>query len=279
MSSIRLSLSNVYNIIALRLYISLKDIYKFIIKLMGRNLYFLLTAHKLKRVEIETNASCNRRCKYCPVSTEKERKGQMSDDLFYKIIKDLKLIKYSGYISFHFYNEPLCDERLEQFIEYTHNKIPKAKIVIFTNGDKLTKDRICSILSAGADNIRISHHDSNSVSKIDTLLEGIDPKLALRITRVKYYANEVPLSNRGGIIHLESSQKKNNRTGGCDAVNVLVVDYKGETALCCNDFFVVNGYGNIKDISVKEIWKQSKRSRNNIFSGHYHLEICQNCDP
>jgi hypothetical protein len=64
-------------------------------------------------VEIETAASGNRRCHHCPVSTHGARTGQMPRELFAKIISDLREMGFRGTMSFHFYNEPLLDDRLE----------------------------------------------------------------------------------------------------------------------------------------------------------------------
>jgi GTP 3',8-cyclase len=244
-----------------------------------RRLRYLLAVHNKNpvSVEIETDATCNRRCNYCPLSMVETRKGRMSTELYHKIIRDLKMMNFSGTLSFHFYNEPLLDERLENFIAYASKQIPDATVLIYTNGDKLTKDRVHSLVDSGTGMIRISIHDSMAKNKMTKLLLDLEPELNKKIKLEIYYEDETALMNRGGIVHLTPLQKKNDFLSGCDYVQSLVVNYEGNTALCCNDFFVTNGHGSLKDFSVTEVWKKSAKKRRDIFLGDFQSEICQKC--
>ncbi len=228
-------------------------------------------------VEIETDATCNRRCDYCPLSMVETRKGRMSEELYHKIIGDLKVMNFSGNLSFHFYNEPLLDERLESFVAYASKKIPDATVIIFTNGDKLTKDRVHSLVDSGTGIIRISLHDSKTDNKITELLLDLEPELNKKIQLERYYEDELALMNRGGVVQLAESREKTDLRSGCDFITQLTINYEGNTALCCNDFFVTNGHGSLKDLSVAEIWTGSAKKRRNIFLGDYQSEICQKC--
>ena len=244
-----------------------------------RRFYYLRKVYNKNpaSVEIETDATCNRRCDYCPLSMVETREGRMSEELYHKIIRDLKMMNFSGNLSFHFYNEPLLDERLEGFIAYASKQIPDATVIIFTNGDKLTKDRVHSLVDSGAGIIRISIHDSKAKNKITKLLLDLEPELNKKIQLEIYYEDEMALSNRGGSVELNESRKKIDFRSGCDLITQLIVNYEGNTALCCNDFFVTNGHGSLKDFSVTEIWTRSAKKRRDIFLGDYQSEICQKC--
>src|SRR3989344_6373293 len=90
-------------------------------------------------VEIETSTYCNRTCSWCPNSTFQRSRAQnlMPENLFDKIVNDLKGVNYSGQIALHNYNEPLMDPHLFSHIARVKQKLPGAKILILTNGDLL----------------------------------------------------------------------------------------------------------------------------------------------
>ena len=100
-------------------------------------------------VEIETTTVCNRTCSYCPNSAIKRPAGNMDEALFRSIIDSLKEMDFSGRVSPHFYGEPLVDRRILKFIAYTREKLPKAFIKLFTNGDLLTYDLFLKLLESG----------------------------------------------------------------------------------------------------------------------------------
>jgi MoaA/NifB/PqqE/SkfB family radical SAM enzyme len=128
-------------------------------------------------VEIETDTTCNRSCGYCPLSMIETREGRMSKELYHKIIRDLKMMNFSSSLAFNFYNEPILVERLESFISYASSQMPDVTVNIYTNGDKLTKDRVHSLVESGTGMIRVSIHDSKAKNKMSKLLLDLEPEL------------------------------------------------------------------------------------------------------
>lgn len=228
-------------------------------------------------VEIETAAPCNRRCRYCPVSTHEARAGQMPRELFAKIIADLRAMGFRGTMSFHFYNEPLLDERLEGFIRLAHQELPEAYLLLYTNGDALTVDRAASLFAAKLAHIRVSVHDASAEERLARLLDEIEPRWAQHISPVRYYDQSLPLDNRCGSIQPEPGVRLPDRSAGCHNITSMVIDWRGVVPLCCNDFLVANPLGDVNHASVKEIWEGSRPLRKQIFLGHYQLEACRIC--
>ena len=228
-------------------------------------------------VEIETDARCNRRCSYCPVSTHEKRVGQMPPELFAKIISDLCEMSFRGTMSFHFYNEPLLDHRLEGFVQLARNELPDAHLLLFTNGDALTADRAESLLQAGLAHIRVSLHDAAAEERLAQFADRLKPRIADRIIPVRYYDRAIPLDNRCGTIQLQPWVRLPDRTAGCHNITSMVIDWQGRVPLCCNDFLVAHGHGDVNTASIKEIWERSRPLRKEIFLGHYELEVCQIC--
>jgi hypothetical protein len=228
-------------------------------------------------VEIETDARCNRRCSYCPVSTHEKRAGQMPPELFAKIISDLREMSFRGTMSFHFYNEPLLDHRLEGFVELARKELPEARLLLYTNGDALTADRAESLFRAGLTDIRVSVHDAAAEERLAQFTNGLEPSIADRIIPVRYYDQALALDNRCGTIQLQPWVCLPDRTAGCHNITSMVIDWQGRVPLCCNDFLVAHGHGDVNTASVKEIWERSRALRKEIFLGHYELEVCQIC--
>ncbi len=228
-------------------------------------------------VEIETDARCNRKCSYCPVSTQDRRIGQMSADLFAKIISDLREMSFGGTMSFHFYNEPLMDDRLEDFVRLAHQGLPAARLLLFTNGDLLTEARFASLIRAGLTSLRVSLHDAAAEARTIRFRGGLEPSLANRVFLVRYYDQMLPLDNRCGAVRLKPGVRLPNRTAGCHNITSMVIDWQGRVPLCCNDYDVSNPLGDLKASSAKEIWDRSRLLRRDIFLGRYELEACRIC--
>lgn len=230
----------------------------------------------LRTVEIETNARCNRDCSYCPVSTHEERVGEMSEELYRKIVDDLAAMDFRGHMNFHFYNEPLIDKRLEQFVRYASERIPLAELQVFTNGDALTEKRARALLDAGLAHLRVSLHDADIEEKIKKLIATLPRRYASRVHTVRYW-DMTTMDNRGGSIDLPESFDRQDRSKGCGSSEILTIDYRGHIALCCNDFEVANGHGDLNTLSVQDAWLQSAELRRRIYRGDYQLPLCRTC--
>ena len=103
-----------------------------------------LFAENVERVVFEINSKCNRECWFCTNSVVDRHSHNidMEDDVFYKIISELKLIDYDADICFSFFNEPLCSPKLFERLRYIRKNLPKALLYLFTNGDFLEKEHL-----------------------------------------------------------------------------------------------------------------------------------------
>ena len=64
-----------------------------------------------RSVALEISTSCNRTCYYCPNQLKGTPTAFMEESTFNEIIDQLKTITFSGIINYHFYNEPLLDNK------------------------------------------------------------------------------------------------------------------------------------------------------------------------
>ncbi len=226
-----------------------------------------------RSVSIEISTNCNRTCSYCPNVLEGTPTEFMSEDTFNKVIKDLQSINFSGIINYHFYNEPLLDKRLPEFVRYVRKHLPSCVSRVFSNGDFLTLDLADRLIDAGVADFNITIHDKSDaklLKKLNPVLEKYPEYLSISTLRDK------PLFNRGGAVEVDLLDKKDVCT---DPLEVLQVDYKGNVLLCCNDYYRKHSFGNIADEEIYQIWQGDDffSLRRELRRGIAKLEICRVC--
>lgn len=144
-----------------------------------------LFSKNLKTVEIGISSYCNRVCNYCPNSVVDRRteKYYMSDGVFNNILWHLEKIKYAEDITIHRYNEPLADwDYAVRRIAEIRTRIPRARIIISTNGDYLTHERVRVLCSLGVFAVHATYHGPLKIGSTT------DPnkKLELRAKRLGF---------------------------------------------------------------------------------------------
>jgi len=223
-------------------------------------------------IAIETQSTCNRTCPYCPNITFDRSGGIMPTILFEKIIGDLAAIKYRGEISFSFYNEPLLDKRIPEFCSLITERLPKATITLFTNGDFLTRSIFINLAESGVKTFCITQHGSKEPDIIRLKnAEGI-----LYGERILFDKGEnMLLWNRGGLIRLKNPTYLTK----CDKQYYPTINWKGDFVICCNDYLSKNVYGNVASESIEDIWKKPEYSkiRKDIKKGTFDLGVCKAC--
>jgi GTP 3',8-cyclase len=280
-------LKSIYRIIHYKYSLINKNYYNEIMKIYLRLIYFLKykNSDMFNDVNIETTTACNRRCENCPNSIYDRSLPQneklLPEELFKRIIDDLRAIKFTGRISPHSFGEPLMDKRLEILMKYAHEYLPKAKLEIYTNGDLLDINILNNLYDAGVKNYVITLYGNQKeveanekrMTDLKKYIKENKKEISMEINK---FSNRLNLSNRGGIIKIH----KNTKTIACQAYNnPLVINYKGDVVLCCNDYFGQITFGNIENNSLLEIWskKSFKTIRKEVRENLFRLDICQRC--
>lgn len=223
-------------------------------------------------LDIETNSRCNLKCTYCPVSRYNRGDNYMPEELFKKIIDDVAAFPftYKGRISPHFYGDPLLDKRLPELMAYTRQKLPKASIIIHTNGVALTPEMYRGCVEAGITGFLITRH----LPKIPPAVQKIqetesDANKFIIIQRL----DNVGIFERGGIRPV----KKAHQFKRCFYLSdEIAIDYKGNV-VCTNDFFIRDGFGDVNQRSLGEIWwsPEFKKVRSDLRNGNITLQHCR----
>lgn len=230
--------------------------------------------HFFRAVAIETQSECNRSCAYCPVSRYPHPKGTMSDELFKKIVADLKSLRFSGCIDYCFYSEPLLDLRLPGFMEYAKHELPNTMHRLATNGDYLSPELLERLIRAGMTYAHATNH-SNS-AKRQEFLEALAAKYPGRLMVRMGKDLEPELSSRGGLLaDLKEAIIPMKR---CTA-QYPVITFNGDVLLCCVDYRRRYVFGNLSHESLLAVWRKKEFAdlRREIRSKQYRIEMCRRC--
>lgn len=234
-------------------------------------------------VAIETTSICNRRCTYCPNSDDRLRSKRpqkhMDMHLYDKIIGDLAGMDFQGRVALQHYGEPLEDPYLDQRVRTTKEKLPSALITMYSNGDKLTPDRLEKLVEAGIGQILVTNHNANG--RVSPTLEKLQTYLANNPEMRKYCQVRdgiKTLSNRGGLVQIPEEKSRALRYCISDSHN-FVIDVEGNVVMCANDYLGKTKLGDVNDTGIMEIWDcekyQAIRSGNK--KGRFTEEACNGC--
>ncbi|MCX6759124.1 MAG: SPASM domain-containing protein [Candidatus Nealsonbacteria bacterium] len=234
--------------------------------------FWINTDTLFSSVEIETCSICNRKCPFCPVAYDNSQKVIMSDEIFNKIITELKELNFKGEIAFAGYGEPLLDKRLEEFVKRIKKELGSS-VEIVTNGDFLTYERFKQLISAGADTFRLSQHDKEPSEQIKEFFSNVQKNELKYIIFQTATEGSITFTNRGGSVKM-----KTLHPFYCAPMH-LIIRADGSVPLCCNDYYEEVKLGNVTKQRIIDIWNKPfyREIRNEIKRGIFNLEICKKC--
>ncbi len=209
-------------------------------------------------VEIEINHHCNLACHYCPnVNSKRNEEGEMSMELFSKIIQQLADIKYEGRICYHFYNEPLLHPKLEDFVSFSKKILPKSRSEIFTNGMFLTLDKYKELIKAGVDKFVVTKHQGLKKIAFDDTFINLSEEEKKNIKFMDY--SELIYTNRGGLVDYGRPLEKGPLNRLCLIPTVsAVITVKGNVLTCYEDYNQKNIMGNINEEHIRDNMAQRR---------------------
>ncbi len=95
-------------------------------------------------VHIETLGMCNARCRCCPNAVSPRRTEKMADELFAKIVEDLKQLPQDRPLAISPFklNEPLLDPKIFERMKILAQALPQAKLWLTSNWALADEDRL-----------------------------------------------------------------------------------------------------------------------------------------
>ncbi|MBF0485527.1 MAG: radical SAM protein [Candidatus Omnitrophica bacterium] len=115
-------------------------------------------------IQIETTNRCNAKCEFCHHRNMKRGLTDMSDELFLKLLKDLKEINPENVHPFA-NGEMFLDKKIFDRLDLINHELPAAGIVVFTNGFLLDEERAEKL--SRIRNIRLINFSLNGFEPLD----------------------------------------------------------------------------------------------------------------
>jgi 2-deoxy-scyllo-inosamine dehydrogenase (SAM-dependent)/8-amino-3,8-dideoxy-alpha-D-manno-octulosonate transaminase len=206
-------------------------------------------------VEIEINTGCNRRCSYCPNSVaRRNEEGEMAPELFRHLLEQLRSMSFGGRVSYHFYGEPLLCSHLDSFVALTRLYLPRARPVLYSNGDLLDSDRLRSLADAGVALFVVTFHEGPA-HQFQTVFRDLEPALREKVVYLDH--QDLVLSNRGGILKDRVEGRLAPNTPCLVPSGLIVVTVLGTVLPCFDDYHQLHAMGNIRERHVLDIWNSA----------------------
>lgn len=237
-----------------------------------------------EHIEVETINRCNGACSFCPVNRniDPREKKVMERSLFENIVKQLATIDYAGRFTTFSNNEPLLDERIIEWNRYARERLPKARMHLFTNGTLLTLDKFIALTEI-LDELIIDNYQQK-LQLIGPCREIADyckgrPELAKKVTIVLRKPQEV-LTSRGGNAPNRSEIGNYGKDRCILPFKQMIVRPDGKVSLCCNDAVGKYTLGDLTKEGILDIWYGARFQmvRKCLYEGRENWGNCKNCD-
>jgi len=249
---------------------------------------------------LEITSSCNRRCKFCPVSYSPRKHERLPWHLIEKACEELVVLRFKGRLALCIYNEPLKDkDYLLEVLEYFKKKAPRITLMVATNGDYLTGARgINELFDAGLNQLMLNGYTkkrfkmlSGWAAKVPKLgaynIYGTTPRCARNLVVCdksdisKLTRGLLRFQNRAGAVPGFLPPMKSPLKKMCvKPFRMLNINWEGQGVLCCNDYYGEVVLGNFFEKSLEQIWDSPilNMYRKALLEKDRSLPLCCYCD-
>ena len=265
-----------------------------------------LNRHAPKTIQFEGLARCNAHCTFCPITGDMTRgRGEMSDELFHKIIREGKMMRAKRFSPF-LNGEPFLHSKIFDWLDYMEKE--DVTIALFTNVSLLNKEKIdklvknkkikhivCSINAATKEThekvMRLKNFD-RVVENVKYLIEKAPFKIICGFAVVEDNKHEVEqfktmwgkyahindYVNWGGTRH--DPMEMTGKRVPCHHLNHIYILWDGRVCLCCFDYDGRVILGDINKQSLREIWDSEiyRDIRERHKKLDFDMDLCRNCN-
>lgn len=255
-------------------------------------------------IQIQTIDSCNARCITCPHPQIYHTNKLMDEDLFQKIILDIKdNVSFTGVFNqgIHLYlqNEPLVDHTLFDRVDFVYNTTGQM-VFLISNGlllPKLHKQIMEHPIKMNISLYYENMEDFNTFHGVNASQAFIDNIASLHngnnINIIKSFFNHsieeiksgenLKIFSRCGF--LNGGKILHDKVGGCKRNRHdrrLHILHDGNVVLCCNDFIKEVILGNLNHQTIREVVESDLyKTIINKVNGNIESEtnfVCKRCE-
>lgn len=228
-------------------------------------------------------------------------KGEMSDDLFYKIVEEGKKIRHSYFVPF-LNGEPFIFSRIYRWLDYLQER--RARTHIFTNAEFVDVDRVtgynnisvlCVSLNAATketyDKVVRGPRFETVVKNTERMIEKAQCPMYVSMVVVEQNKHEVDLfrekwgrhaifgefKNWGGKIH-DPEERDGERVPCWTVLHTLNILWDGRVVPCCLDYDGEVITGDVNEQSLLEVWDGMQPLRRKHQAGDFNVPLCRDCN-
>jgi radical SAM protein with 4Fe4S-binding SPASM domain len=263
-------------------------------------------------LDIELTNRCNLNCSGCPRKKMNRPYGDMSFDLFKRIID--KGYPYIYFSWLHLFGEPLLNSNVAAMVSYASKK--QVACGISTNATVLNQELARNLCMSKLDTIIISIDATTDqtynkirrggnfgqvIKNTETLLNLPERKnikhTIIQMVKMKKNQHEVDdfINKWKGFsrnVHIKEEDswagyfKNNSKSNSimrfpcCKLWDRLTVDWQGNVSICCRDFRMQVNLGNLKTDGLKSLWNGNKMvalRKSHINNKLDDVPLCQHC--
>jgi radical SAM protein with 4Fe4S-binding SPASM domain len=255
---------------------------------------------RVTKVNIESSTACNASCTFCPRPSMSRKPGEMSDELFHKVVGDAKSMGIRSCSPF-LYGEPFVFPRIWEWLDYLRDE--GVAVSLYTNAERLDVDRL-----VGYDNIRYVTCSLNAATgetygkvmrgpRFDKVKRNISDLISkarfkVRVSFIRTPDNaheaesfrmEYPGRARIGDYgnwtgDLESVRPKNKRVPCWVLFHHITVLWDGRVVPCCMDCDAKQVLGDANRQTLGEIWDSYAWMRDKHAALDFDIPVCRECD-
>lgn len=253
------------------------------------------------KINFEANSTCNARCIICPRNEMSRQKGEMSDELFHKIIKEGKEMGVRLYSPF-FCGEPFVFRKIWDWLDYMEKE--RVSVILYTNAEFMDVDRLikyknikyvnCSLnattketydkVMRGPNYEKVVNNVNDLFKKAPFKVEASFIKTEENIHEVDRFRKMYPRTKVGDFVnwtndkHSAYERKGKKRVPCYYLFNHMMILWDGKVVPCCNDYNAKMILGDANKQSLKEIWNSYEWLREKHKKLDFDISICKNCN-
>ena len=150
---------------------------------------------RLAKLYIEPTNRCNLDCRMCIRHVWDEPMGNMSDEVFSRVIEGLRTFSPPPTVFFGGFGEPLFHPRIIEMVARV--KSLGTPVEMITNGTLLTADLSRELIMAGLDMLWVSLDGATPESYSDIRLGALLPRVLENVARFRTVLNDEPVAAGG----------------------------------------------------------------------------------
>lgn len=253
------------------------------------------------KIQFESSVQCNSNCTFCPRCDITRPKGEMSDELFHKIIQESKAFKGPEIVPF-LNGEPFLFSRMWSWLDYMMEE--KCRVYIFTNAELMDVDRIikykniryvcCSVNAATEDTynkIMRGPKFSVVIKNVEDLIKKAPFRVYVSMVITSDNQHEVEafkekwgknvifgeFKNWGGARH-DKLEKTGVRKPCPSLLRAITILWDGRAVICCLDYDGKQIIGDANKQTLSELLIEYKKLHKKHYALNFDYEPCRFCN-